>query len=103
MTCGYPINSVENDIYIVLTLMKDFARSHLSGKKVLVNKIFIELIFTTGLQPHVYATHFTDAVLATEDEIPAIVPPTVKEYPATVTPTSLQFSVFVAEGDSHTS
>jgi outer membrane protein OmpA-like peptidoglycan-associated protein/tetratricopeptide (TPR) repeat protein len=98
---GYPINSVENDIYIVLTRDEDFAYISSVRQEGVGEQDIYRIDIHNWVEPTYTQPDFTDAVLAMEDEIPAIARPAVKESPATDTPTSLQFSVFVAEGDSH--
>lgn len=98
---GYPINSVENDIYIVLTRDEDFAYISSVRQEGIGEQDIYKIDIRNWKEPAYSQPDFADAVLAMEDEMPAIARPTpTADKPAATTSTTLQFSVFVAEGDS---
>jgi len=102
---GYPVNSVENDIYIVLTRDEDFAYISSVRKEGIGEQDIYKIDIRNWKEPAYTQPDFADAVLAMEDEIPALAAPQVK--PATATTTiegesfdAIKFNVFVAEGGS---
>jgi len=100
---GYPINSVENDIYIVLTRNEDFAYISSVRKEGIGEQDIYKVDIKNWKEPTYTQPDFADAVLAMEDEMPALARPEGK--PATVTTESesfetIRFNVFVAEGSS---
>ena len=97
---GYPINSVENDIYIVLTRDEDFAYITSVRQEGIGEQDIYKVDIRNWKEPAYTQPDFADAVFAMEDEMPAIARPTVTTTPTVATPATLQFSVFVAEGDS---
>jgi outer membrane protein OmpA-like peptidoglycan-associated protein/tetratricopeptide (TPR) repeat protein len=97
---GYPINSVENDIYIVLTRDEDYAYITSVRQEGIGEQDIYKVDIRNWKEPAYTQPDFADAVFAMEDEMPAIARPTVAATPVVATPTTLQFSVFVAEGDS---
>jgi outer membrane protein OmpA-like peptidoglycan-associated protein len=97
---GYPINSVENDIYIVLTRDEDFAYISSVRQEGIGEQDIYKIDIRNWNEPVYTQPDFADAVLAMEDETPAIARPAVVAAPVIAGPTSTQFSVYVAEGDS---
>ena len=98
---GYPINSVENDIYIVLTRDEDFAYISSVRQEGIGEQDIYKIDIRNWKEPAYTQPDFADAVLALEDEMPALARPTVVTPTVVTGPTSILFSVFVAEGDSH--
>ncbi|MBL7872664.1 MAG: OmpA family protein [Cyclobacteriaceae bacterium] len=98
---GYPINSVENDIYIVLTRDENFAYISSVRKEGIGEQDIYKVDIRNWKEPAYNQPDFADAVLAMEDEMPALAKPTAPVPPVLTTPSSLNFTVFVAEGDSH--
>ncbi len=99
---GYPINSVENDIYIVLTRDEDFAYISSLRQQGIGEQDIYKIDIRNWKEPAYTQPDFADAVMAMEDELPAIAKP---KPVATTTPVlegqaSIKFTVFVAEGDS---
>ncbi len=102
---GYPINSVENDIYIVLTRNEDFAYITSVRKEGIGEQDIYKVDIRNWKEPAYNQPDFADAVLAMEDESPALVMRPAKEVkeitPAAGGYSSMNFTVYVAEGDSH--
>jgi outer membrane protein OmpA-like peptidoglycan-associated protein/tetratricopeptide (TPR) repeat protein len=97
---GYPVNSVENDIYIVLTRDEDFAYITSVRQEGIGEQDIYKVDIRNWKEPAYAQPDFADAVFAMEDEMPAIARPTVVTPPVTTGLSTVIFSVFVAEGDS---
>jgi outer membrane protein OmpA-like peptidoglycan-associated protein len=102
---GYPINSVENDIYIVFTRDEDFAYISSVRKEGIGEQDIYKVDIRNWKEPAYNQPDFADAVLAMEDESPALAPArsvNVMPSPSSGESSSLtNFTVHVAEGDSH--
>ena len=98
---GYPINSVENDIYFVLNKNEDFAYISSVRQEGIGEQDIYKIDIRNWKEPSFTQPDFADAVIATEDLMPVL----AKSIPVTVAtvnePTSIQFTVHVAEGDTH--
>jgi outer membrane protein OmpA-like peptidoglycan-associated protein/tetratricopeptide (TPR) repeat protein len=100
---GYPLNSVENDIYIVLTRNEDFAYISSVRQQGIGEQDIYKVDITNWKEPAYTQPDFADAVWALEDESPAIARPKTPITPATPIlegPVSVKLNVYVAEGDS---
>jgi outer membrane protein OmpA-like peptidoglycan-associated protein len=100
---GYPINSVENDIYIVFTRDEDFAYISSVRKEGIGEQDIYKIDIRNWKEPAYNQPDFADAVLAMEDESPALAMarPAPVVTPVAAGSTSMNFTVHVAEGDSH--
>jgi len=100
---GYPVNSVENDIYIVLTRDEDFAYISTVRKDGIGEQDIYKLDIRNWKAPTYTQPDFADAVLTMEDELPALAKPEAKPNPVIAETggfESIVFTVFVAEGGS---
>lgn len=101
---GYPVNSVENDIYIVLTRDEDYAYISSVRTQGIGEQDIYKVDIRNWKEPAYTQPDFADAVLAMEDEMPALARPTAPPPSSTLTESesfnSLKFNVFVAEGGS---
>ncbi len=104
---GYPINSVENDIYIVLTRDEDFAYISSVRPQGIGEQDIYKIDISKWKEPAYTQPDFADAVLAMEDQMPLFgsrpAQPdkkneSVVEKP--LTPASVDLTVYVAEGDT---
>lgn len=98
---GYPINSVENDIYIVFTRDENFAYISSVRKEGIGEQDIYKIDIRNWKEPAYTQPDFADAVYSMEDELPALAKPT----PLVVTPTfsgssAVDLSVYIAEGSS---
>ena len=103
---GYPINSVENDIYIVFTRDEDFAYISSVRKEGIGEQDIYKIDIRNWKEPAYNQPDFADAVLAMEDESPALAMRPVQEVKEVTPPaaggySSVNFTVHIAEGDSH--
>jgi len=100
---GYPVNSVENDIYIVLTRDEDYAYISTVRKDGIGEQDIYKLDIRNWKAPTYTQPDFADAVLTMEDELPALAKPEAKPN-LVIAETggfeSIMFNVFVAEGGS---
>lgn len=109
---GYPINSVENDIYIVLTRDEDFAYISSVRPEGIGEQDIYKIDITKWKEPAYAQPDFADAVLAMEDQMPlfggrpAVTETKPETKPETnvvekpLTPASVDLTVYVAEGDT---
>lgn len=110
---GYPINSVENDIYIVLTRNEDFAYISSVRPEGIGEQDIYKIDISNWKEPAYTQPDFTDAVLAMEDQMPlfggrpiAEVKPETKPEPKPdvaekpLTPARIDLTIYVAEGDT---
>lgn len=67
---GYPINSVENDIYIVLTRDEDFAYISSVRPEGIGEQDIYKIDIRNWKEPAYTQPDFADAVLALEDQMP---------------------------------
>jgi outer membrane protein OmpA-like peptidoglycan-associated protein/tetratricopeptide (TPR) repeat protein len=103
---GYPINSVENDIYIVLTRDEDFAYISSVRPQGIGEQDIYKIDIRNWKEPVYTQPDFTDAVLAMEDQVPLFgnrpvvseTKPEATEKP--LAPATVDLTVYVAEGDS---
>ncbi|MCW5910880.1 MAG: OmpA family protein [Cyclobacteriaceae bacterium] len=111
---GYPINSVENDIYIVLTRDEDYAYISSVRPEGIGEQDIYKIDIRNWKEPAYSQPDFADAVLALEDQMPLFGNrPVVKDpnvivkadtlatvKPAALTPAVVNLTVYVAEGDT---
>jgi outer membrane protein OmpA-like peptidoglycan-associated protein/tetratricopeptide (TPR) repeat protein len=100
---GYPLNSVENDIYIVFTRDEDFAYISSVRKEGIGEQDIYKVDIRNWKEPAYNQPDFADAVLSMEDESPALAiarPTSIVAAPVAGS-SSMNFTVHVAEGDSH--
>jgi outer membrane protein OmpA-like peptidoglycan-associated protein/tetratricopeptide (TPR) repeat protein len=108
---GYPINSVENDIYIVLTRDEDFAYISSVRPEGIGEQDIYKIDITNWKEPTYTQPDFSDAVLAMEDQMPLFGNRPVVTEPKTepkneplaekpLMPASVDLTVYVAEGDT---
>ncbi|MBX2896324.1 MAG: OmpA family protein [Cyclobacteriaceae bacterium] len=109
---GYPINSVENDIYIVLTRNEDYAYISSLRPEGIGEQDIYKIDIRNWKEPVYTQPDFADAVLAMEDQMPLFggrpqtetntqtkTKPVASEKPA-LTPANVELTVYVAEGDT---
>lgn len=107
---GYPINSVENDIYIVLTRDEDYAYISSVRPEGIGEQDIYKIDIRNWKEPVYTQPDFADAVLAMEDQMPLFggrpvtetkpeTKPETTEKPV-LTPASVDLTVYVAEGDT---
>ena len=98
---GYPLNSVENDIYIVFTRNEDFAYISSVRKEGIGEQDIYKVDIRNWKEPAYTQPDFADAVFSLEDEMPALAG---SNKPVVTTPVSLSstmdLTIFVAEGGS---
>ncbi len=101
---GYPINSVENDIYFVLTGDEGFAYVSSVREENIGDEDIYKLDIRNWKEPAFNQTDFADAIQTLEEEAPALVmapTPVISPQPTSTNyPISIKFVVFVAEGSS---
>ncbi|GIL21535.1 MAG: hypothetical protein BroJett042_00480 [Bacteroidota bacterium] len=106
---GYPINSVENDIYIVLTRDEDFAYISSVRPEGIGEQDIYKIDIRNWKEPVYTQPDFADAVLALEDQVPLFGNRPVTETKTEtnpeptekiVTPASVDLTVYVAQGDT---
>lgn len=98
---GYPINSVENDIYIVFNRSEEFAYISSVRKEGIGEQDIYKIDIRNWKEPAYTQPDFADAVFSMEDEMPALAgsnKPTVTTIPAGSS--SVDLTIFVAEGSS---
>ncbi|MBN8575961.1 MAG: PD40 domain-containing protein [Cytophagales bacterium] len=108
---GYPINSVENDIYIVLTRNEEYAYISSVRPEGIGEQDIYKIDIRNWKEPAYSQPDFADAVLALEDQLPLFgnrpaidkvqpTKPEVKTETAPLLPAVVNLSVYVAEGSS---
>lgn len=98
---GYPINSVENDIYIVFNRSEEFAYISSVRKEGIGEQDIYKIDIRNWKEPAYTQPDFVDAVFSMEDEMPALAganKPTVTTIPTGSS--SVDLTIFVAEGSS---
>lgn len=98
---GYPINSVENDIYIVFTRDENFAYISSVRKEGIGEQDIYKIDIRNWKEPAYTQPDFADAVYSMEDELPALAKPTpLVVMPTFSGPSEVDLSVYIAEGSS---
>lgn len=97
---GYPVNSVENDIYIVLSREENFAYISSVRKEGIGEQDIYQVDIRNWKEPAYTQPDFADAVFAMEDELPALAKPSVVTSSTITGTSSINLTIHVAEGNT---